>query len=73
MTSSRYTSVFNETQRIWQVKDRETGNAFGRFDTRRQSDRRATELQMRHNQKLRENYGMSHPQPAPAPRAFRED
>lgn len=72
MEPSRYTSVFDESRRQWQVKDRETGATFGAFDTKRQSDRRATQLQAKHNEKKRQNYGMRHPVDAPPPRAYKD-
>jgi hypothetical protein len=72
MEPSRYTSVFDETERKWKVKDRESSATFGQFDTKRQSDRRATQLQVRHNERRRQDYGMRHPINAPPARAYKD-
>lgn len=73
MKPSRYTSVFDESSRQWKVKDCETGAKFGSFDTKRQSDRRATQLQVKHNERTRQNYGMRHPTNAPPARAYKDN
>ena len=69
---ARYASVYDDRLRRWQIVDSHTKAHFGNFDTKFQADKRITALQIQENRRTRTDYGMKHPVPAPAPRAFKD-